>query len=208
MIMTNEWYPRTVKVKPEGVAKTYRFMESVFQPAQKFCYAEFGIYLGGTAENVCEIFPNSTLYLFDFHERVEDAKTRLAKYDNRIYYFGNTQKFNDSYNWSLINILSEFNGERIFDYCFLDGAHTFSVDALNYFLCDLLLKPGGYLDFDDYSWKLRGSSLDPGKVPEISLQYTDEQIDTQQVKLIVDELVRRNPNYEEVMKDKVFRKIT
>jgi hypothetical protein len=40
------------------------------------------------------------------------------------------------------------------DYVFLDGAHTFAIDALTFFLTDRLLKIGGHFDFDDYSWKL------------------------------------------------------
>ena len=95
----------------------------------------------------------------------------------------------------------------IFDYCFLDGAHTFAVDALNFYLCDRLLAIGGYMDFDDYHWKLRGSSLDPSRVPEILLQYTDEQIEARQVKMIVDVLVRPDPRYQECVPNKVFRKI-
>lgn len=63
------------------------------------------------------------------------------------------------------------------------------------------------MDFDDYTWRLRGSSLDPSKVPEIYLQYTDEQIDSYQVKTIVDTLVKKDLRYEEVVKNKIYRKI-
>jgi hypothetical protein len=63
------------------------------------------------------------------------------------------------------------------------------------------------MDFDDYTWRLRGSSLDPVKVPAIAAQYTDEQIDAQQVKMIVDHLVRPDRRYEAVLRNKVFRKV-
>ena len=95
----------------------------------------------------------------------------------------------------------------IFDYCFLDGAHTVAVDALTYLLCDKMLRVGGYIDFDDYNWRLRGSSLDPSRIPEIGDQYTEEQIDAFQVKMIIDALVRRDARYKEVVKDKIFQKI-
>ena len=36
--------------------------------------------------------------------------------------------------------------------------------------------------------------------------YSDEQIDTRQVALVVDLLVRRNPGYQEIVADKIFRK--
>lgn len=78
-------------------------------------------------------------------------------------------KFNDSYNWNLIKLFKSSGFQPIFDYCFLDGAHTFAIDALSFFLVDKLLKVGGYVDFDDYGWRLRNSSLDPEKIPEISM---------------------------------------
>jgi hypothetical protein len=106
-----------------------------------------------------------------------------------------------------MKIIAENKGALLFDYCFLDGAHTVAIDALNFFLCDRLLKVGGYMDFDDYTWRLRGSSLDPSKIPAIAEQYTDEQMDAYQVKMIVDQLVRPDPRYQEVLKDKIFQKI-
>jgi len=120
--MDENWYPTKVMVGPEGVPATYRFMTSVFRADQHFHYAEFGIYKADTARNVCDLFPNSTLHLFDFNENIEAAKIKLAGYKNRIFFYGNTQKYNDSYNWSLMSLIKTQNGAPLFDYCFLDGA--------------------------------------------------------------------------------------
>ena len=49
--------------------------------------------------------------------------------------------------------------------------------------------------------------MDPSRIPETSLQYTEEQIDAYQVKMIVDTLVRRDARYREIVKDKIFQKI-
>ena len=96
-----------------------------------------------------------------------------------------------SYNWQLAKLVAANDGP-IFDYIFLDGAHTFAVDALTFFLCDKLLKIGGYIDFDDYNWTLRASpSLRPERFPLTAKLYTREQIDTPQVKMIIDLLVRK-----------------
>lgn len=207
--MSSNWYPGSLRVAPEGTRETYEFMESVYLPRQHLQYAEFGIYKGGTVLNVAKRFPNATVHLFDFEENVKAVSQKMLEdgLPNRFFCYGNSQKYNDSYNWSLIKLIAEQDGIPLFDYCFLDGAHTVAVDALNFFLCDRLLKVGGYMDFDDYYWALRGSSLDPRLVPEIGGQYTDEQIDSLQVKMIVDELVRRDSRYVEVVKDKVFQKI-
>jgi hypothetical protein len=201
------WYPQKLRVKSEGTPRTYNFMQKVFRHDQPFSYAEFGIWRGDTALRVCERFPAATLYLFDFDANIEKVKARLDEFPNQIHYFGNSERFNDSYNWSLGKLMGQHKGAPIFDYCFLDGAHTFAIDALNYFLCDRLLRVGGYMDFDDYTWKIRGSSLDPMLVPAMSLQYTDEQIATAQVEMIVEHLVRTDPRYEERVKNKVFCKI-
>ncbi|PWB88798.1 hypothetical protein C5688_18920 [Methylocystis sp. MitZ-2018] len=205
--MMQDWYPKSVSVGPEGVPATYEFLKSAFTGQQHFCYSEFGIYRADTAENVCKLFKNATLYLFDFEHNVEHARQKLSKYDNKINYYSNTQKYNDSYNWSLMKLIGDQNGASLFDYCFLDGAHTVAVDALNFFLCDRLLRVGGYMDFDDYNWRLRGSSLDPQKVPQISEQYTNEQIESYQVKMIVDLLVKPNSRYKEVVPQKIYQKI-
>ena len=72
----------------------------------------------------------------------------------------------DSYNWSLMQLLAEHGG-RCFDYVFLDGAHTWALDALAFLLVDRLLTPGGYVDFDDYGWTTRALAVDgPAGVPQ------------------------------------------
>jgi hypothetical protein len=205
--MIDKWYPKKIMVGPEGTPGTYNFLESVFHKERHFAYAEFGFYLADTARNICDRFPNCSLYLFDFHENIGNAKEKLQVYANKIFYYGNSQKYNDSYNYSLIKLIKENQRQPIFDYCFLDGAHTFGIDALTFFLCDRLTRVGGYIDFDDYDWTIRDSSLDPKKVPAIADQYTDEQIDSKQVAMIVDHLVRPDSRYKEIVRNKIFQKV-
>lgn len=204
---TENWYPKSLAVGPNGNPATVNILRQIFLPKQHFSYAEFGIYKADTARQVCENFPNANLYLFDYESAIVAAKTKLSTFPNHIFYYGNTQKYNDSYNWNLGKLYMECNAKPIFDYCFLDGAHTFAIDALNFFLCDKLTRINGFIDFDDYDWTLRNSSLDPLKVPEISQQYTDEQISTKQVKFIVDALVKTDKKYRQVIENKVYQKI-
>jgi hypothetical protein len=200
------WYPEKLAVGSEGTVATYSFMKGAFDAEQHFSFAEFGTYRADTAHHVCELFPNAAVHLFDYPNAIETAKTKLSGVKNRVFYYSNSQRYNDSYNWPLMRLIEHSKGAPIFDYCFLDGAHTVAIDALTFFLCDKLLRVGGYMDFDDYPWRLRGSSLDPSKVPEIAEQYTDEQIDAFQVKMIVNLLVRPDPRYAEVVPNKIFRK--
>lgn len=71
-----------------------------------------------------------------------------------------------------------------------------------------LLKPGGFIAFDDYGWTLAHSkALRPLKFPLTGKLYTDEQIKTPQVEMIFDLLMRRDDRYVEVVPDRVWRKV-
>jgi predicted O-methyltransferase YrrM len=171
-------------------------------------YAELGIYEGDTALAIARSLDGSgEVHLFDFEDRVEAVAARLrqAGYEN-VFSHANSRRLLDSYNWSLMRLLAEARGP-IFDYVFVDGAHTWAHDALAFLLVDRLLLPGGYVDFDDYTWTLRNSpSMNPAVFPEVERLYTDDQIDAAQVALVVDLLVRLDAGYEEVATNKIFRK--
>lgn len=170
--------------------------------------AEIGIYEGSTSNGFAEYLNNDgTLYLFDYSDRVKSVEEQLRQrgYTN-VRSFGNSHKLNDSYNWTLMRLLQKHD-TPLFDYVFLDGAHTWHVDALTFFLVDRLLKPGGYIDFDDYDWSLEVSpSLNPERFPPTRRQYTSDQISERHVKLIIELLVRRSPNYREIVENKIFQK--
>jgi len=171
-------------------------------------YAEVGIAVGSTTLAVAEILPaDSEMYLFDFYDKVESVTAKLSKKGfTRVKGYGNSYKLRDSYNWSLMKLLSE-NTEPIFDYVFLDGMHTWDIEGFSFLLVDKLLKPGGYVDFDDYDWTLKGSpTLAPHLFPLTSKLYTNEQIKTKQIKLVVDLLVKRNKDYVEILPNKIYQK--
>jgi predicted O-methyltransferase YrrM len=171
-------------------------------------YAEIGVYKGDTAIEIAnQLDGRGHLHLFDYDDRLREVERllRTAGHDN-VTLYPNSRRLLDSYNWSLMQLLAEHRGP-IFDYVFLDGAHTWAHDALAFLLIDRLLLPGGYIDFDDYTWTLRKSpSMNPAVFPEVEQLYTDDQIDTAQVALVVDLLVKLDPAYEEVVPNKIFRK--
>jgi hypothetical protein len=185
-------------------------LEQVFAGVDKAALriAEFGIWQGtSSAELAVFLGGQGELHLFDFEDNVQQVKARLnaAGYGN-VFAWGCSYRHLDSYNWPLRRIMQDQPDLR-FDYVYLDGAHTWAVDALTFFLCDAMLNVGGCIEFDDYEWALRGSSLDPSRVPVIGEQYTEEQIDDRQVKAIVDLLVRRKGTYREIRKNCVFQKM-
>lgn len=171
-------------------------------------YAEIGVYKGDTALAVAELLAgDGELHLFDYEDRVAPACARLqAAGHANVVAHANSRRLLDSYSWSLMRVLAAHDGP-VFDYVFLDGAHTWVHDALAFLLIDRLLVPGGYVEFDDYPWSLRNSpSMNPETFPDVERLYSDEQIDARQVALVVDLLVRRDGRYEEIVTNRVFRK--
>lgn len=171
-------------------------------------YAEIGIYRGETARHIADLLAGAgEIHLFDFEDRVAPVAAELHEAGHRnVVAHPNSRRLMDSYNWSLMQLLAE-HGQPVFDYVFLDGAHTWALDALAFLLVDRLLKDGGYVDFDDYGWTIaRSPSMRPEAFPDVRRLYTDEQIERAQVALVVDLLVRSHPGYTEVVPNKIFRK--
>lgn len=200
-------------------------IESIFGTADKnsLCLAEIGIGMGATTYHIAKFLENKgQLHIFDFAESVVPISKMLsiAGFKN-IHAHGASFKKMDSYNWNLLHLL-QANSTPIFDYVFLDGAHSFPVDGLAFFLVDLLLKKGGYINFDDYHWThadhiqgaaekyLNEKQSDDGigSFMERTLEsYTLPQINTKQVALVVDVLVNRTNRYKEVERQRVYQKI-
>lgn len=171
--------------------------------------AEVGICEGYTSEPLAKYLNGEgELHLFDYEERVHYVLSKLnaAGYHNIVGH-GNSHKLMDSYNWSLMRVLQQHT-EPIYDYVFLDGAHTWNIDALAFMLIDRLLKAGGYIHFDDYHWsQSRSRTMNPKIFPPVAAMFTESQIRESHVRLIVDLLVKRDPRYAEVIKNKIYQKV-
>jgi predicted O-methyltransferase YrrM len=61
-----------------------------------------------------------------------------------------------SYTWELMKLIeANTSGGRTtpqFDFVFIDGAHTWDADGFAFYLADRLLRPGGWILFDDVAW--------------------------------------------------------
>jgi predicted O-methyltransferase YrrM len=175
-------------------------------------YAEIGVYQGDTTIEVARMLElDATIQLFDFEHRIKDVEDRLkadpilAKKDIFIRLTPNTDLTYDSYNWSLAHCLME---QLSYDFVFIDGAHTFHHDGMAFMLIDKMLRPGGIIVFDDQEWTMATSkTMNPEVYPEITQQYTEDQICALQVKMIIELLVKPDPRYEELIPDKAYRKV-
>lgn len=102
-----------------------------------------------------------------------------------------------SYTWFLKKEIEEntTDGKTIpkYDLAFIDGAHSWEVDGMAFFLVDKLLKNGGRILFDDYDWSF-GTSEALKSTSAVLSMPADER-DSPQVKLIFELLVKQHPSY-------------
>jgi predicted O-methyltransferase YrrM len=98
------------------------------------------------------------------------------------------------YNWFLHRKLKEQvrDGavEPLYDFVFLDGAHTWLEDGLALLLIERLLKPGGWIHLDDLAW-----------LPTARKDLPEHQRTFSHVRDIWDLLVVPNPIYDEMRID-------
>ncbi len=115
----------------------------------------------------------------------------LSKYINPIF-------ANSSYNWELMKLIrdnSEGNNcNPIFDFCFIDGAHSWETDGFAFFLVDKSLKRDSFILFDDLNWTYAESK--GLKDTEFVKNMSDDEKNTPQVELILTYLIAQHPNYE------------
>jgi predicted O-methyltransferase YrrM len=97
----------------------------------------------------------------------------------------------NSYTWRLMKLLRDAEFEQ-FDFCYIDGGHSWDTTGFAYFLVSRLLKPGGWIIFDDLNW----THQDPAvcNTPKVKAMADDER-SAAQVGLVFELLVKRDPQF-------------
>lgn len=99
-----------------------------------------------------------------------------------------------SYTWRLMKFLEEDPKPR-FDFCYVDGAHSWFVDGFAFFLIDRLLQPNGWIIFDDLDWTYAyGSTL--GNTNGFKDMPIEER-ETPQIRKVYELLVKMHPSYDD-----------
>lgn len=102
-----------------------------------------------------------------------------------------------TYNWSLMKLIEEQTVDGVcrprFDFCFIDGAHHWDDDGLAFLLVAKLLRPGGWVCFDDLDWTIGRSPSWQGH-PELARLDEDERT-TAQVERVFTLLVKQHPDF-------------
>jgi predicted O-methyltransferase YrrM len=83
--------------------------------------------------------------------------------------------------------------QETFDFCYLDAGHSWDTTGFAFFLVARLLKPGGWIIFDDLNWsyarspKLKDSAA-------VAAMAEDERT-TPQVRRVFELLVKTDPDF-------------
>jgi predicted O-methyltransferase YrrM len=98
----------------------------------------------------------------------------------------------EGYVWDLAELIR--TGSKRFDFCYIDGGHTFESTTIAFILIDLLLDKNGIVIFDDYNWTLESNILTNPGIFNIPMyrSNTEKQRKTPPIKMVCDLVV---PNY-------------
>ena len=122
----------------------------------------------------------------------------FAKIDSKLQRFHELLLTSSSYNDELMKLIlaqtRDGKCEPCFDFCFIDGAHLWEIDSCAFFLSEKLLKPGGWMLFDDLTWTVAGSpeALKNG----VGKGMSAEMLQTQQVMRVFDLCVSQHPGFD------------
>jgi hypothetical protein len=88
--------------------------------------------------------------------------------------------------------LDQLLGTRQYDFCYLDGAHNWTIHGLAVILIKKLLRPGGWLLLDDLHWTY---ALGDGGAEEAGLSVGERR--EPHMAAVYELLVKQHPNFTE-----------
>jgi predicted O-methyltransferase YrrM len=100
-----------------------------------------------------------------------------------------------SLTWRLMRLLEQHESP-CFDFCYFDAGHSWDVTGFAFFLVDRLLKPGGWVIFDDLDWTYERMIKPDEPLPDFLSRMPEEELRTAQIGKVWDLLVARSTGYE------------
>lgn len=93
-----------------------------------------------------------------------------------------------SYTWEMARMI-EARPRPQFDLCYFDGGHTWDMTGFGLLLVDMLMRPGGWIVFDDVDWTIEGSIAQaPGRKASQFDRYSDDEKSAKPVRMVVERL--------------------
>lgn len=87
--------------------------------------------------------------------------------------------------------------EPLYDLCIIDGPKNWTIDSSAFFLVDKLLKPNGWIIFDDYDWSYAKADKKRGSTDGIThRELAEDELAIPHVKQIFELLVMQHPDYD------------
>jgi predicted O-methyltransferase YrrM len=195
--------PKYVKIStPSKDALT--LLDHLLQDNPSPVIAEVGVGVGATTWEFCQRLKNiGEIHLFDYLDRLDTLRPEITELGlNNVLFHANGRKTFDSYCWTRANILRErrrSGSDGMFDLVYLDGGHVFHHDAPAAIVLKELMKPGGYLLFDDFLWTL---AISPTANPAVNKftanNYSEEQISVSHVALVCELFFDQDDNFAKV----------
>jgi len=93
-----------------------------------------------------------------------------------------------SYTWELAKMM-QAQPRPQFDLCYLDGDHTWDGTGFGFLLVDTLLRPGGWIIFDDLPWTAESFLRSGGSLPKRWRMASEDEITAPGVGMVFDILV-------------------
>ena len=93
-----------------------------------------------------------------------------------------------SYTWEMGKMIRATPRPQ-FDLCYFDGEHTWDGTGFGFLLVDMLLRPGGWIIFDDLKWTIKAAIDDLAKAPRSWRACSEDERATPGVKMVFDLLV-------------------
>ena len=93
-----------------------------------------------------------------------------------------------SYTWELAKMIRATPRPK-FDLCYFDGGHTWDATGFGFLLVDLLLRPGGWIIFDDLEWTIEIAAQSMDRVPRHWRDCSVDEQATPAVKMVFEILV-------------------
>ena len=90
-----------------------------------------------------------------------------------------------SYTWEMAKMIQEKPRPQ-FDLCYFDGGHTWDGTGYGFCLVDMLLRPGGWIVFDDIPWTIESAYRNRSDVPKQFRKFDQDERDTPAIKLVFD----------------------
>jgi len=116
---------------------------------------------------------------------IEELLKKIGLKDKVTWYYEPT-----SYTWRLMKFIEQDPTPR-FELCYIDGNHNWFVDGFAFFLVDRLLRPNGWIIFDDLDWTFAAALPDRNWVKAMPI----EERETAQVRKVYELLVKSHPSY-------------